>query len=289
LPRKKLPRRPEKPALNKYADADAMAQQPSDDDEDYELVEDKERYQQPSDDDEDYELVEDKERYLEDSSSSEERNVEESRIELLETDELLSIKENAPAISEDSTNPCVKEVRHLKRRVQSIQETMSLSHSISDPKIYQDNVLNAVANCVKEWRSIATHYTAAPANLEEQAGCADEFCMTEELKKPAALVVYEMIQHAIQCGPLSGSKPGYFKRCGGEVARLVVTFLDQVVPNSPVLIACMGFTSRQMDAMEMWKKNAQKASLENKPPSRAALKHQQGKGTGKKAKKKMNG
>ena len=49
----------------------------------------------------------------------------------------------------------------------------------------------------------------------------------------------------------------------------------------------MGFTDKQMAAMEQWQKNAKKAAAEDKAPSRTALKQQQGKGTGKKAKKKM--
>jgi hypothetical protein len=259
LPVKKIPRRPQKPAINKYAQ-DARAEQGNDE-------EDKE--------DQD-ERMEVKASSLEEISSDNEPDVDE-KIEEAQTG---ALRENVCEPAEHSLNSCAKEIWHLNRRVANIQETMSLSHSISDPKTYQDNVLNAVVNCVKEWRSIATHYAqVAPiANVDDYEATDDSY-MTEELKKPAALAIYEMIQHAVQCGPLAGSKPGYFKRCGGDVARVVVTFLDQVVPNAPVLIASMGFTSRQMDAMESWKKNAQKAATEDKPPSRAAKKHQNGKGT----------
>jgi hypothetical protein len=260
LPKKKLPRRPHKPATNKYADDDSGVE-PRNDDRD--LIE-----MDPD----------------EGSSDQEVGIMVEEYIELVETEEPT---ENTLVPCENAPSACSKEVQHMKRRVQNIRETMALSHSISDPMTYQDNVLNAVANCVNEWRSIATHYPTAPANLDQQEN--ETVYMADELKKPSALAVYEMIQHAIQCGPLAGSKPGYFKRCGGEVAKVVVAFLDQVVPNSPELIACMGFTSRQIDAMEHWKKSAEKAAMEDRPPSRTALKHQQGKGTGKKAKKKMKG
>jgi hypothetical protein len=147
-------------------------------------------------------------------------------------------------------------------------------------------------------QSIATHYPPVPedtSNSDAINVVVDEddedtpVYMTSELRKQASLAVFEMIQQATQAGPLAGSKPGYFKRCGGEVAKVVETFLDQVIPQAPATIDLMGFTTKQMGAMETWRKNAQKAALENKPPSRSALKHQQGKGTGKKAKKKMKG
>ena len=270
LPQKKTPRRPQKPATNKYAQEDTRAQQESDE-------------QDQVDQDERMEV---KVRRSVERSSDNESELEE-RIEEAQTH---VSKDAVCEPSAHTLNSCAKEVWHLNRRVKNIQETMSLSHSISDPKTYQENVLNAVVNCVNEWRSIATHYgLKAPRANGEDHEATDEAHMTEELKKPAALAVYEMIQHALQCGPLAGSKPGYFKRCGGDVARVIVIFLDQVVPNAPVVIATMGFTPRQMESMDSWKKNAQKAAMEDKPPSRAAIKHQQGKGTGKKAKKKMTG
>ena len=170
--------------------------------------------------------------------------------------------------------------------MKNIRETLQLSVAIASPRTYQDNVLNAVANCVNEWRSIVRHYPPLPEDGSSVDDGTDY--MLPKIKKAAALSIFEMIQHSIQCGPLTGSKPGYFKRCGGDVAKVVVKFLDQVIPNQ-ILGGLMGFTSKQMDAMEKWKKAAEKAAAENKPPSRTATKHQQGKGTGKKAKKKMKG
>ena len=192
----------------------------------------------------------------------------------------------------DTSNPCVKEVKHLRKRVQNIQETMQLSNSISNAKTYEGNVLNAVSNCANEWRSIVTHYPPAPnqeLDGEVMGGNGNgnaTFYLANDIRKAVALEVFQMIQHSIQCGPLAGAKPGYFKRCGGDVAKVVETFLTQVIPYAPALVDRMGFTRKQMDAMETWRKNAQKAAFENKSPSRTALNHQQGKGTGKKAKKK---
>lgn len=278
LPPKRLPRkRPQKPDVNKYAEEDAAnakASQAMDEitmDEDIVM----------GDDEADCgEVLSDQGNEVENDG----RDVAHASAD--KSDDIMVMEESSDNDA-PSLNPCIKEVRHLKRRVQNIRETMSLSYSISSPKTYQDNVLHAVANCVNEWRSIATHYSLLPSTSDEQE--SDKFYMTEDMKKMASLAVYEMIQQAIQCGPLTGSNPGYFKRCGGQVAKVVVTFLYEVIPNAPALIQCMGFTSKQMDAMTKWKKNAEKAASEDKPPSRTALKQQQGKSTGKKAKKKMKG
>jgi hypothetical protein len=40
--------------------------------------------------------------------------------------------------------------------------------------------------------------------------------------------VFGLLQTSIQVGPLSGSNPGYFKRCGGEVATMASTFLNGI-------------------------------------------------------------
>ena len=191
--------------------------------------------------------------------------------------------------TQETSNPCVKEIEHLRKRIRNLRENMQLSHSIAtNLQTYQGNVLNAVVNCVNEWRSIVKHYELGPENDETPNDSSDSF-LPRDLWKPTALAVFEMIQHAVQCGPLAGAKPGYFKRCGGEVAKLVAAFLDQVIPDTDDLNELMGFSSKQLDAMETWRKNAEKAALENKPPSRTALQQQQGKGKGKKAKKKMKG
>lgn len=214
--------------------------------------------------------------------------------ETLDESEDVECEETISETMTNETSPpkvsaCQKEVKHLVTRVKNIREALQLSTAISNPKTYQDNVLNAVANCVNEWRSIVRHYPQPPseASMEEDL-LEDTDYMMPEIKKPAALAVFEMIQHAIQCGPLAGGKPGYFKRCGGDVAKVVLTFLDEVVPNQ-ILGDLMGLSSKQMDVMEKWRKAAATAAAEDKPPSRTAQKHQQGKGTGKKAKKKMKG
>jgi len=43
--------------------------------------------------------------------------------------------------------------------------------------------------------------------------------------------VFSLLQTSIQVGPLSGSNPGYFKRCGSEVATMALTYLSDIADN----------------------------------------------------------
>ena len=169
--------------------------------------------------------------------------------------------------------PYLAEIKHLKRRIRNVQE-LSIQASrdsiASDVTKYQDNVLNATQNCVNEWRSIARHYSKS--NDDE----GDETCLPASIRTEVGLIVFQLIQLSVQSGPLSGAKPGYFKRCGASVARVVLDFLEEVVPQHEALgIDCMGFSNKQLEAMRKWKVDAQKAVANNKPPSKSVLKKMQ--------------
>ncbi|KAL3920071.1 MAG: hypothetical protein SGARI_007037, partial [Bacillariaceae sp.] len=101
--------------------------------------------------------------------------------------------------------------------------------------------------------------------------------MPPEVRKESGLKVFQLIQLSLQSGPLSGAKPGYFKRCGSDVARVVVAYLKEVIPQNEVLQAekVLGFSEKQMDVMQKWKTNAEKAVLNDKAPSKSVLKKQQ--------------
>ena len=163
--------------------------------------------------------------------------------------------------------PQLVEIKHLKRRIRNVQEiSIQTSRDAigSDLAKYQNNVLNATQGCVNEWRAIARFY---------QTTSEGEEGIPSILRTEVGLAVFLLIQLSVQCGPLSGGKPGYFKRCGTEVARVALEFLEEVVPKYNELgIDCMGFTSKQMDAMKKWKVNAQKAVENDKAPSRTAMK-----------------
>jgi hypothetical protein len=169
--------------------------------------------------------------------------------------------ENNAPVDSTAISPCAKELKHLQKRVKNIIESMQLSSSITSPKTYQDNVLNAATNCVNEWRQINNRYSR------------DEDELPEEKKKQAASEIFQLIQLSLQCGPLAGSKPGYFKRCGSQVAKVVLDYITTIAPNVDTSQA-LGFTERQAKALETWKLNAQKAVENDKPPSKSQLKKQ---------------
>jgi hypothetical protein len=43
-----------------------------------------------------------------------------------------------------------------------------------------------------------------------------------------ALHLFELIQLSLQCGPLHGAKPGYFKRCGNKFAIMIYQYLNHI-------------------------------------------------------------
>ena len=227
-------------------------------------------------------------------------------------------------------NPAEQEIRHLQRRIRNVQESIQLSSdSVANPAVWQENVLNAVHNCVQEWRSILLHHYQSlppPARLdsddddddeeeeeEEESDkddqkdanhreAKDESTTTttttieaaatttngnddndddnvlrmqqEELVKKTSLAVFGLLQLAVQCGPLKGGKPGYFKRCGSAVAQTTLVFLETTIPPNNDVVASR-FTPNQRHAIAKWKTAATKAIQANKEPSRTALQKQQ--------------
>jgi hypothetical protein len=179
---------------------------------------------------------------------------------------------------DERTKRCLQEIKHLEKRIRNVQDGIQLSKATSSPATYQENVLHPVRNCVNEWRSIARHYGATTKELDDgDDDCATtgkECSLSDDSRKHAGLAVFQLIQLSLQTGPLRGSNPGYFKRCGSEVACTVWVYLEEVIPNA-VLGECMGFSSKQMDAMNQWKSNADKAFRSNRPPSKSAARLQQ--------------
>ena len=156
-----------------------------------------------------------------------------------------------------------KEVDHLLRRIRNNRTSMSLSNTaLANPTSYQTNVLAACLNTFREWRSILRHH-----NLDEVT------------KKTTGLAIFELLQQSLQCGPLSGSQPGYFKRCGSETAAIVQNYLQDATVDTLCL------SKNQADAIERWKDNALKAAASNKSPSKSVLKNRE---VAEKAKKKKS-
>jgi hypothetical protein len=163
------------------------------------------------------------------------------------------------APEEGTPHPAVEEIKHLLKRIKNVSESITLSAgAISNPLTWKANVLNAVLNVVNEWQAILKHY---PDLLD------DSHCVKEP-----ALQTYVLMQQALQSGPLTGSNPGYFKRCGAQVAKLALDFLESC-PNPREL----SFTENQIGAVGKWKLAAAKAVEVDKPPSKTQFKRQQGK------------
>ena len=145
-----------------------------------------------------------------------------------------------------------REVAHLNQRIRNNQSAIQTATTLANLSTYEINVLKAVQNSCMEWDAIVRHYAALTQNDPKHPLC-----------KPTALAVFELAQKALQCGPLAGSKPGYFARCGRDVAQVVLDFL-QAIPLETML-----WTEKQQKAMETWKKNATKAIEKEKGPSKS--------------------
>lgn len=189
--------------------------------------------------------------------------IEDGEADMEEEDQDEKIQPSVDEVAEPvarEVHPAEKEILHLRRRLRNVQESVQLSSTaIANPAIWQANVLNAVQNSVNEWHAIVTHYP----DLERSA----------LITKEPALAVYMLIQLAMHSGPLAGSKPGYFKRCGSEVAKVALNFLQTVVPDA-VEAQLLCFTEKQGDAIQKWKQDAEKAVNNDKPPSKSVLKKQ---------------
>ena len=172
-----------------------------------------------------------------------------------------------------------KEVRHLLRRVRNVRESIQLSPG---SVAMWDQHCNAAANCVAEWRSVVSFYGregdgAAHTDAESDGDhrVTDDMLLTSssELSRSTSIEVFSIVQMAMQSGPLAGAKPGYFKRCGSEVARQALLFLDSD-PLSGNLTDNLRFSEKQVAVLGEWKNKAQKAAEKERPPSSSSQKMQ---------------
>jgi hypothetical protein len=171
----------------------------------------------------------------------------------------ISDQANAEKVPSSDSFPSKKEMQHLLHRVRNVRESMQLSATnLGNPSTYENNVLHAVTNCITEWRAILRFYPE------------------DEIENPrtVGLQIYEMIQQSLQCGPLAGGKPGYFKRCGVDLAKVVLTFLQGNVANKDDALV-LYMSEKQADAIEKWKVSATKAIENDKPPSKSVVKKQE--------------
>jgi len=177
----------------------------------------------------------------------------------------------------------IKELEHLRKRISNVEETIQLSGiALCIPSNWDQNCLNPARNCIKEWRavvsfhgdSVAHHPSVDGSDQAVESMPEEKSCLhpSAECSKITALKVFGLLQLAMQCGPLSGSNAGYFKRCGGMAALRAHTFLIESVGGD--VVQDLRFTENQHEAIRKWTVAAKKASEVNKPPSTSMLRLQ---------------
>ena len=74
-----------------------------------------------------------------------------------------SEENDVPKMSEYEIS-VLNEIKHVRKRMMNIQESIQLSPAMADPNIWKENCLNAVLNCVNEWRNIVAYHGHEDSN-----------------------------------------------------------------------------------------------------------------------------
>ena len=146
-----------------------------------------------------------------------------------------------------------KEIQTLRTKIKNIQKSIQTSSSLTIPTNYQTNCLNAVSKVINTWKTIPSYYRDEVINLIQQQN---------NIIKETSTLIFQLIQLSLQCGPLSGSKPGYFKRCGSEISKMVMNYLNNMEPLEELY-----FTEKQSNVIEKWLHDATRVSELDVSPS----------------------
>lgn len=229
-------------------------------------------------------------------------------------------------------NNKIEEIKKLRKRIKVLRDSIKLSSSslatIQNPhQTWKENTLFAVSNCIGNWRSIVLFYdlfldtdeNIAHHNEEGEVVVVEEAALTidQEIEQMVQRVrgmndevevvgdvestvpreIFELIQMSLQSGPLTGAKPGYFKRCGSEIAEMVSDFLssldlglddddDNTEDEATTITSttttaqnrtdfqydkqrCLGMSMNQFQTICKWYKNALKAAESGAQPSKS--------------------
>ena len=141
-----------------------------------------------------------------------------------------TIEEEADADAEEGEpdDPLLLELRHLQRRIGNIESTLQTSQGLANPATWRTNCLAPASNAVGEWRAILSHHLPGGSD-DGPPGAAPAPREGGGVVHDTAARVFGLVQAALQSGPLGGSNPGYFKRCGADVAGTACEFLDGIV------------------------------------------------------------
>jgi len=133
------------------------------------------------------------------------------------------------------------EMEHLHRRIEHVQLSLQTSRGLANPHTWRMNCLLPTRNVVREWRCILAYHNtdhstfresdekveAMPAVRNNDSKSPRRIDVKNDLQ-PTSQKVFALIQMSVQTGPLVGSNPGYFKRCGGEVASMALSYLCEI-------------------------------------------------------------
>lgn len=199
----------------------------------------------------------------------------------------------------DYEQKVLEEIKHVQKRITNIQEAIQLSPTMASPEVWKENCLNAILNCVNEWRNIVSYHGCYYSHgigvmdqngnqneihnvlIDDLANSNSQVTITNpnllmhpmnELSKETSRRVFGLIQMALQTGPLKASNPGYFKRSGAEVAKFAKDFLEGCIGNDAQ--EQLRFTTKQDETLKKWLRDAIKVVNANKPPSKSAAKAQ---------------
>ena len=136
------------------------------------------------------------------------------------------LEQDLDQLNSQDDDDVIVEIKHLQKRLYNVQTALQTSAGMSNPQTWYTNCLIPVKNAVKEWRSICTYHL-----IPEKGETTREYQYTrhKDIIHESSVQVFSLLQMAMQSGPLVGSNPGYFKRCGSEVASIALEFLYEIV------------------------------------------------------------
>lgn len=134
------------------------------------------------------------------------------------------LEQDLDQLNSQDDDDVIVEIKHLQKRLYNVQTALQTSAGMSNPQTWYTNCLIPVKNAVKEWRSICTYHL-----IPEKGETTREYTRHKDIIHESSVQVFSLLQMAMQSGPLVGSNPGYFKRCGSEVASVALEFLYEIV------------------------------------------------------------
>lgn len=166
------------------------------------------------------------------------------------TDEAIQVVDKDVDNTDDKFH---QEMHHLQKRIKYVTLSNKTSQGLVNPSTWRTNCLIPTRKVVKEWRNILIFHnintiniidaSSAEENLSDVIEGGDHMARNSEndslvqvafeinnrdLLQSTSQQVFCLIQMSLQTGPLVGSNPGYFKRCGGEVASIALAYLCEI-------------------------------------------------------------